>query len=63
MKAPILRIGKAINSRRKREACFLMRDRKRVDLDRRGMGRSRGDKTIIRIYYVRKISIFNKRKI
>ena len=50
------------------EACsFLMRDRKGVDLDgRRGgeeLGGVEGGETIIRIYYVRKKSIFNKRKI
>ena len=50
------------------EACsFLMRDRKGVDLEgRRGgedLGRVEGEETIIRIYYMRKESIFNKRKI
>lgn len=37
-----------------------------VDLDRRGggeeLGRTEGEKTVIRKYYMRKKSIFNKRK-
>jgi hypothetical protein len=44
-----------------------MRDRKGVDLEgRRGgedLGRVEGEESIIRIYYMRKESIFNKRKI
>lgn len=44
-----------------------MRDRKGVDLDGKGCGEKLGEveggkKIMIRIYYVRKTSIFNKRK-
>lgn len=45
---------------------FLMRDRKRVDSDGTGGGEAleelEGGETIIRMYYVRKKSIFNKIK-
>jgi hypothetical protein len=43
-----------------------MRDRKGMDSDMRcsgkGIGRGGGRRTIIRVYYLRKKSIFNKRK-
>lgn len=46
--------------------CFLLRDRKREAPDGRRCGNELGgveeEETIIRIYYVRKIAIFNKRK-
>jgi len=44
---------------------FLMRDRKGVDPERRGggedLGGVKGGETVIRIYRMRKESIFNKR--
>lgn len=47
--------------------CFLMRDRNEVVLDGRGSGealeRVEGEETVIRIYYMRETSIFNKREI
>ena len=48
------------------EAFFLMRDRNEVNLDMRGdskeLGAIKGVKTVARIYYVKKESIFNKLK-
>lgn len=40
-----------------KSVCVLMRHRNGIDLD----GRGRGRKTVIRIHYVRKKSISNKR--
>jgi hypothetical protein len=37
---------------------FLVRDRKVEDLERRGSGQ--GEETVVRIYYLRKESIFKK---
>lgn len=43
-----------------RSLFFLMGDQKGVDLERR-CGKVKGGGTLIRIYYVRKMSIFNKK--